>query len=246
MRNRRFLNMIGALATALAGTSADAAGPDAQAPEPQFLFEGVPVRFVSQVTNKFFPLVPGTKFFYEGTESGDLISDEMFVTFETKEILGVKTTVVRDRAFQNGVLAELTFDWYAQDAAGNVWYFGEDSRELDAEGNVTSRHGSWEAGVDGAQPGIIMKADPQVGDRYFQEFAPGVAEDAAEVRNLEKAVCVPYACFEDVLSIQEFSRLSPGVIDRKFYASGVGFVLAKTIKGGDEWLGLVRITTVAP
>ena len=145
-----------------------------------------PSDFVREVDNEFFPLKPGTTFFYEGATDGVPTSNEVYVTRDIKNILGVKCTVVRDRVYENGVLVEETFDWYAQDEDGNVWYFGEDSKDLDPDGNVISTEGSWEAGVGGAMPGIIMLADPHVGDRYHQEFAPGVAEDMAQVLSLDK------------------------------------------------------------
>src|ERR1044071_5051914 len=115
-----------------------------------------PANFVRAVTNPFFPLVPGTTFVYEGETEGVPTREVMTVTNETKLILGVTTTVVHVQSFEDGVLIEETFDWYAQDVDGNVWYFGEDTMELDEAGNVISTEGSWEAGVDGAEPGIIM------------------------------------------------------------------------------------------
>lgn len=232
-----------ALLTIAGATSPVVRGSDEG--EATFVFDGVPVRFVNKITNQYFPLIPGTKYFYEGTNGRATAADVMFVTYGTKRILGVTCTVVRDQAFEEGVLTEQTLDWYAQDTAGNVWYFGEDSRELDEEGNVISTHGSWEAGVDDARPGIIMKAHPAPGDRYHQEFAPGVAEDAAEVRSIA-AGCVPYGCFDELLAINEWTRLAPDVLDRKFYANGLGFVAGHSVRGGDEYLALVRIATVPP
>ena len=123
-----------------------------------------------------------------------------------------------------------------------MWYLGEDTKELDDKGNVISTEGSWEAGVDGAEPGIIMLADPRVGDRYHQEFAPGVAEDEARVLSLDKTRCVAFGCFDDLLLTKEWTRLMPGVVDHKFYAAGVGFILGVTVKGGDERTELVEIT----
>lgn len=200
-----------------------------------------PDNFVSQVDNKFFPLNPGTAFFYEGTTDGVPTSNETYVTHETKAILGVTTTVVHDLAFEDGVLVEETFDWYAQDVEGNVWYLGEDSKELDPDGNVISTAGSWEAGVNGARPGIIMEAEPRVGDRYNQEIAPGVAEDKAQVLSLNRSACVPYGCFDHLLLTKEWTPLEPGVVDRKYYAEGVGFILSVMAKGGDERSELVRV-----
>lgn len=238
MKRILFLIVSFALVMALAVVPVSAAKQTSKTPPSEI----DPDDFVRYVDNEFFPLQPGTTFFYEGEDEGVPISDEMFVTHRTKVILGVTTIVVRDRAFEDGVLVEETFDWFAQDRAGNVWYFGEDSRELDPDGNVISTEGSWEAGVDEAQPGIIMLADPHVGDRYRQELAPGVAEDMAMVLSLDKSQCVPYGCFDDLLLTKEWSPLDPGVVEHKYYAEGVGFILSVMVKGGDERLELVQIT----
>ncbi len=239
MSNLRTLAVTLSLAIVAAGSSF--AGED----EAVFVADGIPVRFVERITNRYFPLIPGTKFFYDGFDGRDSAGDVMFVTYNTKKILGVTCTVVRDQAFANGVLTEQTLDWYAQDTAGNVWYFGEDSKDFDAEGNVVSTHGSWIAGVDNARPGIIMKAHPEPGDLYHQEFAPGVAEDAAKVHSIRPG-CVPVGCFQELLAINEFTRLSPDVLDRKFYAPNIGFVVGQSLRGGEEYLALVRVTTVPP
>ena len=200
-----------------------------------------PGNFVSVIDNPYFPLTPGTTFFYRGESEGVPTRIETTVTFDTKVILGVTTTVVHDQAFEKGVLVEDTFDWYAQDVDGNVWYFGEDTKELDKDGNVISTEGSWEAGVDGAEPGIIMEANPQVGDRYHQEFYRGVAEDQAKVLQLDASICVRYGCFDNVLVTKEWTRLDPGVVDNKYYAPGVGFIYEINVKGGDEFSELVRV-----
>jgi hypothetical protein len=200
-----------------------------------------PDNFVSEVTNPYFPLPPGTTFIYRGETDGTPTRDEMIVTQETKEILGVSATVVHHLSYEAGVLVEDTFDWFAQNVDGNVWYFGEDTKELDENGNVISTEGSWEAGVDGAQAGIIMLADPKKGDRYQQELAPGVAEDMAQVLGFKESLCVRYGCFEDVLVTKEWSPLEKGVVEHKYYAEGVGFIFGDMVKGGDEQSELVRI-----
>jgi hypothetical protein len=139
------------------------------------------------------------------------------------------------------VLVEDTYDWYAQDTAGNVWYFGEDTKELDENGNVISTEGSWEAGVNGAEPGIIMEANPKKGDKYQQEFATDVAEDMAQVIGFVDSFCVQYGCFEDVLVTKEWTPLEHGVVENKYYAQGVGFIYSEMVKGGDETSELVRV-----
>ncbi len=236
-KKRLFIPLTSGLALLFAMVSIAAAKSNATAPLPDI----DPANFVSQVDNEFFPLQPGTTFFYKGSTDGVPTRDEVYVTYETKQILGVTCTVVRDRAFEDGVLVEETFDWYAQDVDGNVWYFGEDAKELDPSGNVISTEGSWEAGVNGAQPGIIMEANPRVGDRYQQESAPGVAEDMAQVRSLDESACVRYGCFDNLLKTKEWTPLEKGVVEHKYYAKGVGFILVVMVKGGDEHTELVRI-----
>ncbi len=198
--------------------------------------------WVVEVTNPYFPLRPGTTFHYSGQRDGIPSTDDMEVTHQTKLILGVRCTVVHDRVFADGVLSEDTFDWYAQDTSGNVWYFGEDTKELDSQGHVISTEGSWLAGVNGAQQGLIMEAHPHVGDRYQQEFAIGVAQDMAQVLGLDKSACVMFGCFDDLLLTKEWTPLEKGVTEHKSYASGVGFILADVVKGGDEHSELVSIT----
>jgi hypothetical protein len=201
-----------------------------------------PANFVAAITNQFFPLTPGTTFIYEGEEDGESERNEVYVTHETKEILGVTCIVVQDRVWVEGDLEEETFDWYAQDTDGNVWYFGEDSREM-SNGVVVSTEGSWEAGVDGAQPGIIMQANPQVGDSYRQEYYWGEAEDWAEVVSLSESVTVPYGFYTNCLQTKEWTPLEPGVTEHKYYAPGVGVVLEVTVEGGKERVELINITT---
>lgn len=200
-----------------------------------------PSQFVSRIDNPYFPLVPGTTFFYEGQKDGIPARDEFFVTKDVKKILGVTTTVIRDRAFENNQLVEETFDWFAQDVDGNVWYFGEDATEFQ-NGVPVSHEGSWEAGVNGAMPGIVMEAHPRVGDSYKQECAAGVAEDEAKVQSVNKSLCVRYGCFDDVVQTRETSPLDPHVVELKYYAPDVGFIQGDMVKGGSEHTELVSIS----
>jgi hypothetical protein len=193
------------------------------------------------IDNAFFPLRPGTVYVYEGTVDGEAQRDVFTVTRERKTIIGVSTVVVRDTVFVAGILAEDTFDWFAQDDAGNVWYFGEDTKEYDAQGNVISTAGSWEAGVANALPGIVMQAQPGAGDTYRQEFAAGDAEDMATVLSRSRHVSVPYGSFDNVVETKEFSCLEPGIA-HKYYAPGVGAVLTVAGSGGDEVLELVSVS----
>jgi hypothetical protein len=178
-----------------------------------------PADFVDVIDNKYFPLDPGTTFIYEGGTERDV----MAVTSATKKIMGVKCVVVDDRGYDGGKLIEKTYDWFAQDNKGNVWYFGEDTKELD-NGKVTSTKGSWEAGVDGAKPGIIMQGDPKVGESYRQEYYEGEAEDTAKVVSLDESATVPYGSFDSVLETREWTPLEPSYDEHKYYAAGVGQV----------------------
>jgi len=139
-----------------------------------------------------------------------------------------------------GVLPADTFDYFAQDRDGNVWYFGEDTKELDRHGRVVTTEGTWRAGVNGAQPGVIMEAHPRVNDHYFQEVAAPLAQDEAIVLNLHEIVAVPFGKFTNCLQTKEFTQLEPGNIEHKFYARGIGFILSIVVKGGKERLALVN------
>jgi hypothetical protein len=200
-----------------------------------------PADFVSVIDNPYFPLTPGTTFTYEAETEDGRETDVVTVTHDTKEILGVTCTVVRDTATLDDVIEEDTFDWYAQDKEGNVWYFGEFTTQFE-NGVPVGHEGSWEAGVDGAQPGIVMPADPQSGDSYRQEFLAGAAEDMAKVLRLNASVSVPYGDFENCLETKEWSPLEPGVIEHKFYARGIGLVLVEELKGKTVRQELVDIT----
>ncbi|MGB3508497.1 MAG: calcium-binding protein [Microcoleaceae cyanobacterium] len=183
-----------------------------------------------------------------------LESNQVIVTYDTKEISGVETVVVRDVAWDEGVLVEDTFDWYAQDTEGNVWYMGEiaTNYEYDDNGNLigTNNGGSWEAGVDGASAGYLMEANPEIGDNYYQEFAPGIAVDQAEVVSLNESIEIDLDNYENVLKTLEFTELEPDVFEFKYYAPGVGQILAEegiTEEGGEPELSpeLVGISTLA-
>jgi len=205
-----------------------------------------PDDFVDSIDNEFFPLSPGTTYYYEGVSDGVPTSDVFYVTHQTKRILDVRCIEVHDQAYEAGVLVEDTFDWFAQDIDGNVWYFGEDTKELDEQGNVVSTNGSWMAGVDGALPGIIMLANPQKGDRYEQENAPGVAEDRARVLSLDESASVPYGEFDNLLRTEDSTPLDRSTVEHKCYAKDIGFVLGVAIRGSDDITELVNITTRGP
>jgi hypothetical protein len=202
----------------------------------------LPSTFVARIDNPYLPLIPGTTWTYKGKLDGKPATDVVTVTAESKEILGVTTTVVHDQVFVQGKLAEDTFDWFAQDSAGNVWYFGEDTRELDKNGQVVSTEGSWEAGVDNARAGIFMPAAPKVGQTFKQEDARDVAEDCSTIVDLNASVATRYVSSDAALRTEEFSLLEPDVLDNKFYVRDVGLVKEQTVEGGSDVLELVSMT----
>lgn len=182
-----------------------------------------PADFTTKIDNPYFTLTPGRKLSYEARKAEGLERIEVYVTTEKKTVLGVEVVVVWDRVWLNDSLIEETKDWYAQDKAGNVWYFGEDSVEME-NGKIISHHGSWEAGVDGAKPGIIMKADPQIGDSYREEYYQGEAEDMADVLSTTEDVTVPLGSYTDCLQTKNYTALEPNVLEYKYYCRVVGGV----------------------
>ena len=199
----------------------------------------VPSDFVPGVNNTYFPIAPGTRWVYE-TKTGDGTErDVVEVTNGTKLVMGVTCVVIRDTASVGGTVVEDTSDWYAQDVRGNVWYFGEDSKEYEG-GQVVGTAGSWEGGVGGAKPGIIMLADPEVGLSYHQEYKKGEAEDMAQVLNLDATATVPYGSYGHVLQTKEWTPLEPKVAENKYYAPGVGCVLEVAVKGGTDRTELIE------
>ncbi|HEX6712856.1 MAG TPA: hypothetical protein VF066_05710 [Thermoleophilaceae bacterium] len=218
---------IWATAAAVAALVAIAAG-QAGAKTPTF----DPGNFVQRVDNPWFPLRAGTTWRYRGEEDGQAKKQVTTVTDKKKTILGVRVTVVHDRVFTDGEgLTEDTFDWYAQDRQGNVWYLGEDTKELD-HGRVTTREGSWEAGVKGARAGIVMPGRPRVGQSGLMEYWKGHAEDHFAITSIRGRT----------LTTKEWTPLEPAVRDRKVYRRGTGQVSEETVKGGNERFVLVSVS----
>ena len=240
----RFVALAFVAGVIVAGCSDDPASPTAASPVATFkkstaelpAFPGAD-GFVDEVTNPYLSFEKGKIFRYENETDEGLEETVDEVTNLHKTVLDIKVTVVHDQVFLNGTLIEDTFDWYAQDRDGNVWYFGEDTKEYGPNGEV-STEGSWEAGIDG-DPGIIMLADPTVGTQYQQEDAPDIAEDMGRVKNLDASVSVEYGNFDGCLQIREWTPLEPGVHEYKFYKSGVGLVLETGKRG--ERVELVEI-----
>jgi hypothetical protein len=197
--------------------------------------------FTANVTNSWFPLRRSRTLVYTGVKDGKMAFDLVMASSRTKMVDGVRTRVVEDRLYLDGVLAERTSDYYAQDRCGNVWYFGEDTATLDARGRVTSSEGSFHAGVAGAQPGVFMQARPQLGRRFRQEWLPGHAEDTYKVIRLSSRVRVAYGSFRHALRSAETTALEPAVLDNKYYVKGVGEVVEIAVKGPREELRLVEI-----
>jgi hypothetical protein len=193
--------------------------------------------FVDHIDNPYLPLKVGSRWVYERDDHSKVV---VTVTGETKTILGIRATVVRDTLRdEKGAIAEDTFDWYGQDRAGNVWYLGEETKEF-TNGKVSSTAGRWEAGVKGALPGIAMPAHPQIGKGYRQEFLAGEAEDLAVVRRSDGRAVVPLGSYDKVLVIREWTPLEAKVIEEKQYAPGVGNLSTRIVAGGHEVERLVE------
>lgn len=203
-----------------------------------------PTKFSADVTNRWWPLAPGTRWVYrETTEDGEQVQVVVTATPVTRRIAnGVTARVVRDTVTLDGVVIEDTFDWYAQDAEGTVWYLGEDTAEFE-NGELTTREGSFEAGVDGAQAGVIMPAEPAVGMSYRQEYYEGEAEDHGEVLALDAKATVPAGTYEELLQTADTTPLEPDVLEHKFYAEGIGLVLTID-RDGDGREELLSVQTV--
>jgi len=200
----------------------------------------MPSDFTSKINNKFFSLVPGKTLVYEAQVKEGIERNEVVVTNEKRTVMGVQTTVVWDRVWLNGELIEDTKDWYAQDKKGNVWYFGEDSKEFEG-GKLVGTEGSWEAGKNGAKPGIIMKASPKVGDTYRQEYYVGHAEDMAKVVGLRETVTVPYGKFSNCLKTRDWTPLEPNATEFKYYCSQISGVVLEEIPADGEKMELIKV-----
>jgi hypothetical protein len=188
------------------------------------------------------PLILGSTRVFEGETNSGFEPIEVYVTHETKEVLGVTCTVVRDQVWVNGELVEDTYDCFAQHEGGDVWPFGEDVKDYE-NGALVGQAGAWEAGVDEALPGVITKADPVVGNVYRQEYYAGEAEDMAEILALDAEVGAPYVDYTDCLQTKERTPLELRALEHEFYARGVGMVSEVVVRDGWGEIALVDVTT---
>jgi hypothetical protein len=221
----------------------DESAPGASLPQGSEPVDLNPADFSIQIDNPYWPMKPGGRWVYrEGDGEGGVQRVVVTVTDRTKRIAnGIEARVLHDVVSQNGEPVEVTDDWYAQDADGNVWYLGEDTAEYE-NGKVVSRAGSWEAGVDGAQPGITMAAHPQPGMTYRQEYYAGEAEDRAKVLSIDEQAEVPFGHFTDVVMTKDLVPTEPRVLEYKLYARGVGPVLTLDVSGAAGREELVSYT----
>jgi hypothetical protein len=197
-----------------------------------------PASFVDVIDNPYLPMPVGAHWSYEGESDGEIETIEIVVTGDRKEVMGISAFVVRDTVTIAGEIAEDTYDWFAQDTDGNVWYLGEDSKDYD-NGEVVSTEGSWQAGVGGALPGIVMPAAPARGDVYRQEFLASEAEDMMEFTDVHASLAVPAGSFDELVVTHDWNPLDPDTIEEKHYAAGVGKVSERKVAGGDGFAGLV-------
>jgi hypothetical protein len=248
-RRCRTLAGLAALAVAGAGLVAGSPGAAAQArcplpvfgPGPAYHPTIEPEDFSATVDNPLFPLVVGRTLVYSGVKDGKKALNLFTTTARTKRIDGVSTRVVEDRLYLDNVLEERTSDYYSQDRCGNVWYFGEDTAQLDERGAVVSIDGSFRAGVDGAQPGVFMQASPRMGRVFRQEWSRGHAEDRFWALSRSASITVPLGSFHGALRTAEATDLEPVVRDNKYYLRGIGEVAELSVRGSVEELRLVEI-----
>ena len=196
-----------------------------------------PDRFVARIDHPYWPMRPGSRWVYREGPERVVVT----VTNRRKLVEGIEATVVHDVVSEDGEVVEDTWDWYGQDDDGNLWYLGEQTKELE-HGRVVTTKGSWQAGVDGAEAGIVLPAKPEVGQAYRQEYLEGEAEDEARILSVDEQAEVPFGSFAHVLMTKDYTRLEPDLVEHKFYARGVGPVLTVTVSGGSDREELVGYT----
>jgi hypothetical protein len=200
-----------------------------------------PADFTTNIDNPYWPMRPGSHWVYREVENGDTQRVDVTVTNQTKTLAGIEARVVHDRVSRNGETLEDTYDWYAQDSAGNLWYLGEDTAEYE-NGKLKTKEGTWAAGVDGAEPGVVVPASPKQGMTYREEYYAGHAEDGAEVLGVNSQVQVPFGRFQNAMLTRNFSTIEPTVEEMKLYAKGVGPVMELLISAGSGRTELLSYT----
>lgn len=231
------------LVTAVACTSsnqsavAPTAAPQTASSEDTYTVEINPEDFVATVDNPYFPRIPGTRYVYEGVTIDGLERVEIEILHETRTVMGIQATIMHDVVYLDGELVEETYDWFAQDKTGNVWYLGEAVDNYE-EGVLTDHHGAWEAGVDGALPGIVMFANPvnHVGETMRQEYYVGQAEDQADILSATERITVPIGSFDNVVQTYDYTPLDPDAQEHKFYAAGIGEIRTVDLRTNEEFV----------
>jgi hypothetical protein len=229
---------------ALAGAgSAEPGGPPVIDPGDggDYQPEPDPADFVERIDHPYRPLLPGTRWVYDGVSDGERERTEVVVTSDRRDIMGISAVVVEDTTYVGDEMVAQSLDAYAQDRDGNVWFLGEESADYE-NGEVVCTAGSWEAGVDGARPGIVMPAQPTEGDAYRQQYVAGEAEDLARIARLGETRTIGLGDYQDVLVIEEWSPLEPDVTEEKYYAPGVGKIFEVQTAGGDATSELIELT----
>ena len=199
-------------------------GDDETCPEPTLdisLCDPDTVVFSTTIDNEFFPLTLATELVLEGEDDGETVRVEITVPGDTEEVAGVETLVMIETEYEDGELLEIARNFIAQAADGTVCYFGEDV-DIYENGIVVSNDGAWRAGENGALPGILMPGDPQVGDAFYQESAPGVAEDMSSVIAFGEPIAVPAGDFDDTLTAEDCNPMEDAETDVKVYVRGIG------------------------
>ena len=223
-------------AAACGGSSTTAGKPETTSlPEDGQAFAIDPSEFTTEIDNPYWPMKPGSQWIFRETNAEGSVSRVVVTVLDKTKMIanGVEARIVHDQVTEEGKVVEDTYDWYAQDAGGNLWYLGEDTTEYE-NGKPKTKEGSWEAGVDGALPGIIMPANPRVGMTYREEYYKGHAEDGASILYTDALEKVPYGRFEHGVQTRYFSGIELDVIEEKIYAQGVGVVLELTVSGGSD------------
>ena len=206
-----------------------------------------PADFTAEITHPLWPMKPRTRWTYREIDVDGTVTDGVVIaTTRTQKLAnGITARVVRDTAREDGAIVEDTIDWYAQDSAGNLWYLGEQTAEFE-NGKIVSRHGSFEAGRNGAQPGIILPAHPEVGQRYRQEYLKGEAEDIGQVLATDEQIQVPAGHYRHAVLTKDTSGIEPDVVEYKLYGPGVGPALTLTASGGSSREELIKIDQAGP